>query len=94
MYLVLDLHGELFMINEDDTLDLVLASSTDEKLMKKYDYVMFGRVFKFETSTIKDEEMTSVLISYGGLIMRLTASPQQLKPIEPDSDVYLLLRKK
>ena len=52
--MVLDLYTELYDVKKSEKLDLVLA--TDKTLIDDYDYVMFGRVFKYHP----DEDNTKV----------------------------------
>ncbi|GLC37441.1 hypothetical protein PLESTB_001585400 [Pleodorina starrii] len=65
------------------------AISGRRTLMDNYDYVMYGKVFKYKDNNMKVE----VYISFGGLLMKLAGDPAKLEPIEVDSNVYLLLKK-
>ncbi|KAG2482491.1 hypothetical protein HYH03_018596 [Edaphochlamys debaryana] len=58
-------------------------------LMDNYDYVMYGKVFKYKDNNMKVE----VYVSFGGLLMKLAGDPAKLEPIEVDNNVYLLLKK-
>ncbi|KAL0488832.1 DNA-directed RNA polymerases I, II, and III subunit RPABC3 [Acrasis kona] len=94
MDLVLDINEDLYKVRKGEHLKVALAKTIqdgDTNLMDDFDYVMFGRVFKFVPE--KDVEKMSVLISFGGLIMKLSASPKPLKKIEPDSSIYLLMKR-
>ncbi|GFR42102.1 hypothetical protein Agub_g2944 [Astrephomene gubernaculifera] len=65
------------------------AISGRRTLMDNYDYVMYGKVFKYKDNNTKVE----VFISFGGLLMKLAGDPTKLEPIEVDNNVYLLLKK-
>ncbi|GIL83442.1 hypothetical protein Vretimale_11194 [Volvox reticuliferus] len=65
------------------------AISGRRTLMDNYDYVMYGKVFKYKDNNMKVE----VYISFGGLLMKLAGDPVKLEPIEVDSNIYLLLKK-
>ncbi|KAG2454623.1 hypothetical protein HYH02_000464 [Chlamydomonas schloesseri] len=65
------------------------AISGRRTLMDNYDYVMYGKVFKYKDNNMKVE----VFVSFGGLLMKLAGDPAKLEPIEVDNNVYLLLKK-
>mmetsp|Transcript_15535 Transcript_15535/g.48845 ORF Transcript_15535/g.48845 Transcript_15535/m.48845 type:complete len:151 (-) Transcript_15535:16-468(-) len=60
-------------------------------LMDKYEYVMYGKLFKYQDAggALKVE----VYVSFGGLLMQLTGDAKQLESLEIDSRLYLLMRK-
>ncbi len=65
-------------------------------LADTYDYVMYGKVFKFLDEKEKDQPAKlSILISFGGLLMNLKGSPtnKAFSTINLDERVYLLLKK-
>ena len=59
-------------------------------LADKFDYVMYGKVFKF---TQEEGMKLSVLVSFGGLLLYIKAEPRILGLIQLDSNVFLLMRK-
>ena len=61
--------------------------------MDKYDYVMYGKIFKYKDNTSAGHARVEVFISYGGLLMQLIGDPKKLEELEVDSPVYLLMRK-
>jgi DNA-directed RNA polymerases I, II, and III subunit RPABC3 len=104
--ITLDVHSELYPIEAGQYHSLLLASTlsidgTDNKgnynihenqsntLLSKYSYCMYGKIFKHTM----ERGLLVVYISYGGLLMTLTGQPADLAPLEPDSSIYLLLRK-
>ncbi len=59
-------------------------------LADKYEYVMYGRTFKFEELS---PTRMALYVSYGGLLMRLEADPRHFSNIAIGSSLYLLIRK-
>ncbi|KAG6842527.1 hypothetical protein C0991_000053 [Blastosporella zonata] len=55
-----------------------------------YDYVMYGKVYKFDGGTT---EIVTAYASFGGLLMSLTGSFRHLTSIVLGDPVYLLVRK-
>ncbi|RPB18273.1 UDP-glucose 4-epimerase Gal10 [Terfezia boudieri ATCC MYA-4762] len=103
----LDIHHELFPCFEDDTLQLVLATTLsldgrkdDEasgwrevvdgegSLADGFDYVCFGKVYRFE----EGGENIKVFASFGGLLMFLEGPHKRLSNLRQDN-IYLLLKK-
>lgn len=67
---------------------------TDNKsLMDAYDYVMYGKIFKYKDSSKPGSIKVQVYISFGGLLMQLVGDPKKLETLEVDNNVYLLIRK-
>ncbi|CAI2382476.1 unnamed protein product [Moneuplotes crassus] len=75
-------------LDEEDS-DYYGMSSLTETVFKDYDYVMHGKVFRFD---IKDENNISQYISFGGLILKITGDIKYLKNLEIDSKVFLMLK--
>lgn len=61
--------------------------------MDKFDYVMYGKVFKYKDNTSTGQVRVEVYISFGGLLMQLIGDPKKLEDLEVDNPVYLLMRK-
>jgi len=55
-----------------------------------YDYVMYGKVYKFDGGTT---EIVTAYASFGGLLMSLTGSFRHMTSIVLGDPVYLLMRK-
>lgn len=94
MEMTLDVHSELFPADINDKFNLAIASSADdgqaeEALFESYDYVMYGKVFKYLEDSARS---VSVMVSFGGLLMALKADPRNLA-LELGSRVFLLMRK-
>ncbi|KAF9650749.1 RNA polymerase [Thelephora ganbajun] len=54
-----------------------------------YEYVMFGKVYKFDTG----KEVSTAYASFGGLLMSLTGSFRHMTNIILGESVYVLLRR-
>jgi DNA-directed RNA polymerase I, II, and III subunit RPABC3 len=61
--------------------------------MDKYEYVMYGRVFKYKDASAQGAVRADVFVSFGGLLMQLTGDPARLQELALDLNVYLLIRK-
>ena len=64
-----------------------------KSLMDAYEYVMYGKIFKYKDSSKSGQLRVEVFISFGGLLMQLIGDPKKLETLEVDNNVYLLLRK-
>jgi len=106
MELWLDVNTEIYPL-EHQKFSLALAStlnldgSPDEgffdasdrpTLADKYEYVMYGKVFKYQEESSPSLKV-SVFVSFGGLLMLLKGDPRNLGGIELDSRIYLLMRR-
>lgn len=104
--ITLDTHSELYPMEPNQYHSIILASSLTldgsedsgsyrihenpaNTLLSKFDYCMYGKIFKHTL----DRGLLVVFISFGGLLMTLAGQPSDLVQLEPDSNVYLLLRK-
>lgn len=59
-------------------------------LMEKFDYVMYGKIFKFSE---EPNGNVSIFASFGGLLFSVTGQPSALSNLEIDERIYLLLKK-
>ncbi|KAF9229466.1 RNA polymerase I [Gyrodon lividus] len=59
-------------------------------LEEDYDYVMYGKVYKFDGGTA---EIVTAYASFGGLLLSLTGSFRHMANIVLGDPVYILLRK-
>ena len=64
-----------------------------ESLADLYDYVMFGKVFKYKDAMDHGHVKADVFVSFGGLLMQLSGDPKRLEDLDIDNNIYLLLRK-
>ena len=59
-------------------------------LMEKFDYVMYGKVFKFSEEANGN---ITIYASFGGLLFSITGQPNTLTSFEIDERIYLLIKK-
>jgi len=64
----------------------------DQGLAADYDYVLYGKSYKFDDS-LKGENQTTAYFSFGGLLMALRGSYRHLANVVVGENVYLLIRK-
>lgn len=102
--LLLDINIELFPIRLKDKFIFSLSQtlsldgstanngyvSQGPSLADKYDYVMFGKVYKCEEA---NQGRVAIYVSFGGLLMRLEADSKYLFSITLGTDIYLLMKK-
>ncbi|KAF2405196.1 RNA polymerase, partial [Trichodelitschia bisporula] len=102
----LDVNTDLYPLSVDDNVQLLLAStlnldgSKDDKgwrdrpgeqtLADLYDYVCYGKVYRFEEGA--EGEIIKVYVSFGGLLLFIEGPYKKLTPLRVDN-VYLLLKK-
>ena len=73
--------------------DMSYDQSGKESLADAYEYVMYGKVFKKEDTDEGGLAKSSVNISFGGLLVHLKADPKNLREVDIDNRVYVLIRK-
>lgn len=103
--LLLDINFELFPLKLREKFTLALSSTLNldgtpddgvfdqsgkETLADRYDYVMYGRVYKYEEA---NGSRTAVYISFGGLLMRLESEGKNLGAFVVGSNSYLLAKR-
>ncbi|KAL0234682.1 hypothetical protein PCE1_001718 [Barthelona sp. PCE] len=98
--MIMDIHAELFKVrpNTELSINLLLDSTPVEyiesdqpSILQDYDYVMYGTCFKFATDKDNDNLLT-VLISCGGLIVTIKGNKAKLPNFTLDSRIYVMLR--
>jgi DNA-directed RNA polymerase I, II, and III subunit RPABC3 len=70
-----------------------LFNGQKKSLLDDYEYVMHGKVYKLDKKVEEGATQAVVYVSYGGLLMQLTADHNKLSQFEIDGMVYLLVRK-
>ncbi|KAJ7130051.1 hypothetical protein C8R43DRAFT_1239954 [Mycena crocata] len=60
-------------------------------LEEDYEYVMYGKVYKFDSGT--NTELVTAYASFGGLLLSLTGSHRHLTSVVLGEPVYVLMRK-
>ena len=96
--LVLDINTEIFPVSIADKLNILLTANigadgwrvSKNSIANDYDYVCHGKVYKDEDS---DAGKASLYVSFGGLLMCLSASSRQLDKFVVGTDLFLLVRK-
>ena len=58
-------------------------------LIEKYDYVMYGKIFKFS----EEGGNVTIYASFGGLLFSITGNLSALSNLRMDERIYLLLKK-
>ncbi|GHP02987.1 hypothetical protein PPROV_000174200 [Pycnococcus provasolii] len=61
-------------------------------LADKYEYVMYGKVFKVVPGAVGGAAH-EIIASFGGLLMSLKGAAQELKDLKRDLRVFILIRK-
>ncbi|OCF38209.1 DNA-directed RNA polymerase I, II, and III subunit RPABC3 [Kwoniella heveanensis CBS 569] len=69
-----------------------LWRSDNQGLAEDYEYVMYGKIYKFDDSAQGDNQ-TTAYFSFGGLLMALRGSYRHLAGVVVGENVYLLMRK-
>ena len=59
-------------------------------LLEKYDYVMYGKIFKYNE---ENDGKISLYISFGGLLLSITGSANHLNELKIDERIYMLMKK-
>lgn len=106
--LSLDVNTELYHVHMGETLTIAIASSLGEEnhsrswrppgpndvsLADDYEYVVFGRVYKFtETDQDSTKDKLKLYASFGGLLLSLEGSYHHLVSLKQEQ-IYLLIRK-
>ena len=106
MSLDMDINSDLFPLDINDRFTFALAStlaldgrpdsgtfdqSGQPSLLDQYEYAMYGKLYKWKQEMPKAP--VELLVSFGGLLMRLRGDAQHLEKLHLDSRLYLLLRK-
>ena len=65
------------------------GQEASSNLIDQYEYVMHGKIFEDD---LKDDDLT-IYISFGGLLLQISGKNKDLKDLELDSRIYLLMKK-
>ncbi|KAI5454432.1 DNA-directed RNA polymerases I, II, and III subunit RPABC3 [Naganishia albida] len=63
----------------------------EQGLAEDYDYVMYGKIYKFDESR-KGDSQTTAYLSFGGLLMAIRGSYRSLANLVIGENVYLLVK--
>ena len=70
-----------------------MQEAGSDLLIHDYEYVMYGKVFKFKETSDSAVPRVEVYIAYGGLLMQLTGDPTRVVSLRLDDNVFLLIKK-
>eukprot|EP00475_Leptophrys_vorax_P045506 TRINITY_DN9469_c0_g1_i1.p1 TRINITY_DN9469_c0_g1~~TRINITY_DN9469_c0_g1_i1.p1 ORF type:complete len:147 (-),score=18.80 TRINITY_DN9469_c0_g1_i1:186-626(-) len=108
MQLTLDVNIEVYPMGLGDKFTMALAptlslegvedegvydQSGRRSLMDRYEYVMYGKVYKYSDRSRGNAADAEVYASFGGLLMRLAGDGANLKDFHVDQRLYILIRK-
>lgn len=106
--LEVDINVDVYKLKVGDKITVALASTLDlagtaddgkfdqsgrKTLADKYDYVMYGTLFKYADDHSSGSHKVELYASFGGLLMLLKGDPANLQGIDVDMNVFLLVRK-
>mmetsp|Transcript_18719 Transcript_18719/g.31169 ORF Transcript_18719/g.31169 Transcript_18719/m.31169 type:complete len:106 (-) Transcript_18719:103-420(-) len=104
MDIILDINSDIYPISVNQKFSFALSTtlaldgkpdegtfdqSIGATLADKFEYVMYGKVYRYTQDALK----VSVYISFGGLLLMLKGDPRNLQGLEQDNRVYLLMRR-
>ena len=105
--LSLDINTELYPVFTGETITIAIAGSLgeqnpsrswrppkpDEKsLADDYDYVMYGKIYKFAETATNDKDKLTLYASFGGLLLSLEGNYRHLASLKQEQ-IYILIRK-
>ncbi|KAI9081619.1 hypothetical protein K1719_036505 [Acacia pycnantha] len=100
MYMLLDVHTELYPLTKNERFLMVLSPSLvlntkDGKvsIQDKFEYIMHGRLYNITQEGSEDENEVEVYTSFGGLQMMLRGNSSHCLKFVMDQNMFLLLRK-
>ncbi|VFQ64869.1 unnamed protein product [Cuscuta campestris] len=104
--LQVDVNKDIYPIALNDTLKIVLVSTINldgtpdsgyyvqgnrKSLADEYEYVMQGKLYRIPEGRSPDE--LKIIVSFGGLLMELSADSSIAAKFELDQRVFILIRK-
>lgn len=108
MHMLLDVNTDIYPLQVDDKFTMALSSTLSldgtpddatfdqsgrKSLADKYEYVMYGKLYKFSDQELNGAVKIEVFVSFGGLLMLLKGDPSNLGKLMLDQRLYLLMRK-
>mmetsp|Transcript_14130 Transcript_14130/g.46416 ORF Transcript_14130/g.46416 Transcript_14130/m.46416 type:complete len:145 (-) Transcript_14130:893-1327(-) len=108
MDLELDINIDLYPCKEGEKFTFALTNTLSPEgtmddgqfdqsgtpsLADSYDYVMYGKLFKYADDNSSGSPRVEIFVSFGGLLMLLKGDPAQVAGLEVDQSLYLLMRK-
>lgn len=77
----------------DGTPDTGYFTGARKSLADKYEYVMYGKLYKISEEGSGANVKVEIYASYGGLLMLLKGDPSNATKFELDQRLFLLMRK-
>lgn len=108
MELMLDVNTDIYPMQMDEKFMLTIATTLSldgtpddgffdqsgrKSLADKFEYVMYGKLYKYNEVEQGGVSKVEIYVSYGGLLMMLKGDPNNLNPFQVDQRLYLLIRK-
>lgn len=104
-----DINSEEFPVIRGERLAIALATTLErsgepmqesydhsvyhrETLLQEYDYVMYGKVYECNTDDKTAAKLT-VYISFGGLLGKVEGTPETLREVHFNADLFLLVKR-
>lgn len=104
-----DINSEEFPVTRGERLAIALATTLErsgepmqesydhsvyhrETLLQEYDYVMYGKVYECNTDDKTAAKLT-VYISFGGLLGKVEGTPETLREVHFNADLFLLVKR-
>jgi DNA-directed RNA polymerase I, II, and III subunit RPABC3 len=84
--ITLDINSELYPIHKDETISLQVSSTLTDELRDQADYIMSGKIYRFDEAK---GDKTSVLVSFGGLLMRAEGNYRKLSRLSQGDGMAL-----
>jgi len=108
MHMLLDVNIEVYPVSVGDKFTIALAPTLNldgtpdtgyfvqsgrKTLADKYEYVMYGKLYKINEDKSGANLKVEIYVSYGGLLMLLKGDPGNFSNFELDQRLFLLMRK-
>ncbi|KAL2607867.1 hypothetical protein R1flu_026440 [Riccia fluitans] len=108
MDLLLDVNTDVYPMQVEEKFALAMATTLSldgtmddgffdqsgrKSLADKFEYVMYGKLYKYSDVEVNGISKVEVYISFGGLLMMLKGDPNHLNAFQVDQRLYLLIRK-
>jgi DNA-directed RNA polymerase I, II, and III subunit RPABC3 len=107
--IIVDINSDVYPVAPNETLTIGLASTLNldgkperdsydhtvyhrETIMTAYDYVMHGKVYSCNSDEKAIDEVT-ILVSFGGLLMKIHGKQPYLREVHFNRTYYLLIKK-
>ncbi|XP_057855096.1 DNA-directed RNA polymerases II and V subunit 8A [Cryptomeria japonica] len=107
MHMLLDVNIDVYPVSVGEKFTVALAPTLSldgtpdtgyftggrKSLADKYEYVMYGKLYKISEEGSGANVKVEIYASYGGLLMLLKGDPSNATKFELDQRLFLLMRK-